>query len=147
MRVGVPIPRLELQHRCRFQHQILAVADRCKGHLQDFISIHDIQPLPAHDENHVLIQYESKLKGALIEVHVAIYHHLIKSKKRDVFNVELQKLIVLSPPATMLSSPFKHRHLDAGSCAEQRNKGKEHSLRLTLCWNSDDSEGGENEMV
>jgi hypothetical protein len=99
-----------------FNIRSFAVADRCKGHLQDFISIHDIQPLPAHDENHVLIQYESKLKGALIEVHMAIYRHLIKSKKHDVFNVELQKLIVLSPLATMLSSPFKRRRLDAGSC-------------------------------
>jgi hypothetical protein len=58
---------------------------------------------------------------------MAIYH-LIKSKKRDVFNVELQELIVLSPPATTLSSPFKRRRLNAGPCTEQRNKGKEHSL-------------------
>ncbi|OAX30739.1 hypothetical protein K503DRAFT_178495 [Rhizopogon vinicolor AM-OR11-026] len=63
------------------------VADRCKDHLQDLISTHEIRPLPAYDENHALIpplQYESKLKGALVEVHMSIYHHRFKSKKRDV---------------------------------------------------------------
>jgi hypothetical protein len=61
--------------------------DRCKGHLHELVSSHNIQPLPAYDENHNLIppsQYESKLKGAVVEVHMAICHHHIKSSKRDI---------------------------------------------------------------
>ncbi|KAJ8596161.1 hypothetical protein M405DRAFT_219443 [Rhizopogon salebrosus TDB-379] len=84
------------------------VANRCKGCLQDLISTHNIQPLPVYDNNHVLIpplQYESKLKGAFIEVHVAICHNRIKSKKHDVFNAVLRELIVLSPRAAMPNSP------------------------------------------
>ncbi|OJA15859.1 hypothetical protein AZE42_11443 [Rhizopogon vesiculosus] len=48
------------------------VFDRCKGHFYELVSSHNIQPVPAYDENHNLIppsQYESKLKGALVEVH------------------------------------------------------------------------------
>ncbi|OAX31960.1 hypothetical protein K503DRAFT_805633 [Rhizopogon vinicolor AM-OR11-026] len=105
------------------------VADRCKGHCQDLISTHEIRPLPAYDGNHALIpplQYESKLKGALVEVHtVAIYHHRFKSKTCDVFNMVLRELIVLSPPAAMPSGPFKCRRLNTGPSTEQRNKGKE----------------------
>jgi hypothetical protein len=61
-----------------------------------------------YDDNHVLIpplQYEFKLKGVFIEVHVAICHNRVKSKKRDVFNAVLRELIVLSPSAAMPNSP------------------------------------------
>ncbi|KAG2113261.1 hypothetical protein BD769DRAFT_1673797 [Suillus cothurnatus] len=54
------------------------VADRCKGHLQRLISTHIICPLPAYNLDHKLIlpsEYESKLKGALVEVHMAFCHH------------------------------------------------------------------------
>ncbi|KAG1801802.1 hypothetical protein EV424DRAFT_1545375 [Suillus variegatus] len=50
------------------------VANQCKGHLQDIVFSHNICPLPAYDESHVLIpplQYEAKLKGMLVEVHMA----------------------------------------------------------------------------
>ncbi|OJA07532.1 hypothetical protein AZE42_09421 [Rhizopogon vesiculosus] len=53
-----------------FSIETWPVADRCKGLLEDFVSSHDAQPLPACDEKHVLIppfQYESKLKGILVE--------------------------------------------------------------------------------
>ncbi|KAG0695959.1 hypothetical protein DFH29DRAFT_1004996 [Suillus ampliporus] len=103
------------------------VADRCKDHLHELISTHNIQPLPAYDENHNLIppiQYESKLKGVLVEVHMAICHHCIKSSKCDIFNAVLQELIVLAPPAAMPTSPFKCRCLHEGPSSEQQNKGK-----------------------
>ncbi|KAG1722861.1 hypothetical protein EDB19DRAFT_1916434 [Suillus lakei] len=103
------------------------VADRCKGHLQDIISEHNICPLPAYDENHVLIpplQYEVKLKGALVEVHMAFCHNYVKKSKHNIFNAVLQELIVLSPPAPMPSSPFKCCHLNDGPCTEQHNKWK-----------------------
>ncbi|KAG1809310.1 uncharacterized protein BJ212DRAFT_1484433 [Suillus subaureus] len=54
------------------------VADQCKGHLQGLISTNIICPLPAYDLDHTLIlpsQYESKLKGTLIEVHMAFCHY------------------------------------------------------------------------
>ncbi|KAG2138762.1 hypothetical protein BD769DRAFT_1384533 [Suillus cothurnatus] len=104
------------------------VAERCKGHLEDLISTHDIQPLPAYDENHNLIPphlYESKLKGALVEVHMAFCHHRIAKSKRDVFNAILRELIVLSPPSAMPTSPFKRRRLAAGPCTERQYKGKQ----------------------
>ncbi|KAG2153133.1 uncharacterized protein EDB93DRAFT_1102872 [Suillus bovinus] len=88
------------------------VSDRCKGHLHELVSSHNIQPLPTYDENHKLIppsQYESKLKGALVEVHMAICHHRIKSSRHDIFNAVLQEIIVLAPPAAMPTSPFKRR--------------------------------------
>jgi hypothetical protein len=65
-----------------FSIETWAVANRCKGPLEDLVSSHDIQPLPAYDEKHVLIppfQYESKLKGALVEVHITA----IASKGRN----------------------------------------------------------------
>ncbi|KAG2070008.1 hypothetical protein BDR04DRAFT_1118681 [Suillus decipiens] len=54
------------------------VSDHCKDHLQELTTSHDIKPLPAYDKNHKLIpptQYESKLNGTLVEVHMAIFHH------------------------------------------------------------------------
>jgi len=53
---------------------------------------------------------------------MAVYHHRFKSKKGDVFNMVLRELIVLSPPATMPSSPFKRRRLNAGPSAQQRKE-------------------------
>ncbi|KAG2045159.1 hypothetical protein BDR03DRAFT_976993 [Suillus americanus] len=103
------------------------VSDRCKGHLHELVSSHNIQPLPAYDENHKLIlpsQYESKLKGALVEVHMAICHHRIKSSKRDISNAVLQEIIDLAPPTAMPTSPFKHHRLNEGPSTKQRNKGK-----------------------
>lgn len=93
------------------------VADRCKGHLHGLVSTHIICPLPAYDLDHKLIvpsEYESKLKGALVEVHMAFGHHRIKSAKRDIFTAILRELTILSPPAAVPSSPFKRRRLDAG---------------------------------
>ncbi|KAG1883850.1 hypothetical protein F4604DRAFT_1920366 [Suillus subluteus] len=93
------------------------VADQCKSHLQGLVSTYIICPLPAYDLDHNLIlpsEYESKLKGALIEVHMAFCHHRVKSAKRDIFSAVLQELTVLSLPAAVPSSPFKRRHLNAG---------------------------------
>lgn len=93
------------------------MADRCKRHLQDLASTHKICPLPAYDGNHGLIpplEYESKLKGALVEVHMAFCHRRIKNAKRDVFNAILRQLTVLSPPVAMPINPFKRHRLDSG---------------------------------
>ncbi|KAG1837453.1 hypothetical protein DFJ58DRAFT_734345 [Suillus subalutaceus] len=89
-----------------------AVAERCKTYPADIISTHNVQPLPAYGENHIFIpplQYESKLKGAPVEVHMAFCHHRIIKSKRDVFKAILRELIVPSPPSTMPSSPFKFK--------------------------------------
>ncbi|KAG1820128.1 hypothetical protein EV424DRAFT_1539545 [Suillus variegatus] len=93
------------------------VADRCKRHLQDLASTHKICPLPAYDGNHGLIpplEYESKLKGALVEVHMAFCHRRIKNAKRDVFHAILRQLTVLSAPVAMPINPFKRHRLDSG---------------------------------
>ncbi|KAG1897283.1 uncharacterized protein F5891DRAFT_1192231 [Suillus fuscotomentosus] len=93
------------------------VADRCKGHLESLVSTHSICPLPAYDSDHNLIllsQYESKLKGALVEVHMAFCHHRVKSRKCDIFSTVLRELTILLPPAAMPSSPFKCHCLNAG---------------------------------
>ncbi|KAG2336696.1 hypothetical protein BDR05DRAFT_1005627 [Suillus weaverae] len=99
----------------------------CTGHLQDIISTHNICPLPAYDEDHILIpplQYEEKLKGALVEAHFAFCHHCMKNSKRDIFEAIVRELIVLSPPAAMPSSRFKRRSLSDGPCTEHHNWGK-----------------------
>ncbi|OJA14956.1 hypothetical protein AZE42_03695 [Rhizopogon vesiculosus] len=49
-----------------FSIETWPVADRCKGPLEDLVSLHDIQPLLAYDEKHIsipLFQYESELRG------------------------------------------------------------------------------------
>ena len=97
------------------------VCDCCKGHVHELVSCHNVQPLLAYDEDHNLIppsQYESKLKGALVEVHMAIYHRRIKSLKHDIFNAILRELVVLAPTAAgMPTSPFKR------CCLHQENTG------------------------
>ncbi|KAG2055899.1 hypothetical protein BDR06DRAFT_1043603 [Suillus hirtellus] len=92
--------------------------------MPDIVSSHNIRPLPAYDENHILIpplQYEAKLRGALVEVHMAFCH--TKKSKCDIFDAVLQELIVLLPPAPMPSSPFKRQRLNDGPYTEQYNKG------------------------
>ncbi|KAG1908162.1 uncharacterized protein F5891DRAFT_1179681 [Suillus fuscotomentosus] len=94
------------------------------SHLQDIVSSHNIRPLPAYDENHILIpplQYEAKLRGVLVEVHMAFCH--TKKSKCDIFDAVLRELIVLLPPVPMPSSPFKRRRLNDGPYTEQYNKG------------------------
>ncbi|KAG1890684.1 uncharacterized protein F5891DRAFT_986837 [Suillus fuscotomentosus] len=103
------------------------VADRCKGHLQDLRSTHNVCPLPAYDTDHSLIpplEYESKLKGALVEVHMAFFHHRVKNAKRDVFNAILRQLTVLSPPAAMPINPFKRHRLNTGPLNARNKKAK-----------------------
>jgi hypothetical protein len=85
--------------------------------LEDLTSTHNVCPLPAYDTDYGLIpplEYESKLKGALVEVHMVFCHHRIKNAKRDVFNAILRQLTVLSPPAAMPINPFKRHHLNTG---------------------------------
>jgi hypothetical protein len=108
-----------------FSIETWPVADRCKGSLEDLVSSHDIQPLPAYNEKHVLIPpfgYESKLKGALIEVHMVFYHHRIKRTKWNVFNAVLRELIVLRLLAAMPKSPIKRPRLNSGPSTEQQRK-------------------------
>ncbi|KAG1780095.1 hypothetical protein EV702DRAFT_1043443 [Suillus placidus] len=81
------------------------VADRCQGHLQDIISTHNICPLPAYDEDHILIpplQYEEKLKGALIEAHFAFCHHHMKNSKHDIFEAILCQAAALNVAASVM---------------------------------------------
>jgi hypothetical protein len=55
-----------------FSIETWSVADRCKCPLKDFVIF------CLYDGKHVLIPpflYESNLKGALVEVHMAFYHH------------------------------------------------------------------------
>ncbi|KIJ09101.1 hypothetical protein PAXINDRAFT_17803 [Paxillus involutus ATCC 200175] len=104
------------------------VADRCKAELQNLLSTHDIQPLPAYDKSHALIpphQYESKLKGALVEVYIAFYHHHIKKSRRRVFNASLRELLVVRPPSAMPASPFKRARLSDGPVTAVTGKGKQ----------------------
>ncbi|KAG2087595.1 hypothetical protein BD769DRAFT_1680709 [Suillus cothurnatus] len=107
------------------------VANRCRGRLEDLTSTHNVCPLPAYDTDHGLIpplEYESKLKGALVEVHMAFCHHRIKNAKRDVFNAILRQLTVLSPPAAMPINPFKRHRLDTGPLnLNTRNKKAKYS--------------------
>ncbi|KAG2748657.1 hypothetical protein P692DRAFT_20732882, partial [Suillus brevipes Sb2] len=69
-------------------------------------------------------QYESKLCGAVVEVHFAFFHHHIRKSKRHIFNAVLRELIVLRPPSNMPSSPLKRRNIGTGPASDKPSKGK-----------------------
>ncbi|OJA15876.1 hypothetical protein AZE42_12681 [Rhizopogon vesiculosus] len=94
-----------------FSIETWLVADQSKGPLEDLVSSHDIQPLSAYDEKHVLIppfQCESKLQGA----RRGAYGILPPSHQKD-------------ETGSMPKSPIKRPRLNLGPSAEQqRKKGK-----------------------
>jgi len=105
------------------------VADRCKAELTNLAETHIINPLPAYGIDRKLIppaQYETKLCGAVVEVHFAFFHHHIRRSKRHIFNAVLREMIniVLQPPSNMPSSPLKQRKLGAGPSSDMPFKGK-----------------------
>ncbi|KIK77994.1 hypothetical protein PAXRUDRAFT_834770 [Paxillus rubicundulus Ve08.2h10] len=105
-----------------FSMETWPVAKWCQSQLQGLLPTHDICPLPAYEEDGSLIQprqYESKLRGALVEVHMSFCYHHIKILKKHVFNAIPRQLIVLRPPAALPSNPFKRLRISAGN-----SKGK-----------------------
>jgi hypothetical protein len=111
------------------------VAERCKPQFEDLMQTHTINPLPAYDLDRKLIppaQYESKLCGAVVEVHFAFFHHHIRSSKRHIFNAVLRDMIVLRPPSNMPSSPLKRRKLGAGPASDMPFKGKKRAHKGTF---------------
>jgi hypothetical protein len=88
------------------------VSDRCQSALGEIVDTHVVNPIPAYDINHKLINpndYTTKLCGALVEVHFAIVHHQIKSTKKSIFNAVLREMIVLRPPIAIIRSPIKRK--------------------------------------
>ncbi|KAG0709754.1 hypothetical protein DFH29DRAFT_1064982 [Suillus ampliporus] len=81
---------------------------------------HDIRPLPAYDENHVLVpppQYKLEVIG----------YCRIKKSKRDFFNAVLQECIVMSCHVIARNhakQPLQTSPVNAGPSAERQNKGK-----------------------
>ncbi|KAG1781231.1 hypothetical protein EV702DRAFT_1276016 [Suillus placidus] len=103
------------------------VADRCKAELTNLAETHIINPLPAYRIDRKLIppaQYETKLCGAVVEVHFTFFHHHIRKSKCHIFNAVLCKMIMLRPPTNMSSSPLKRRKLGAGHSSDMPFKGK-----------------------
>ncbi|KAH7903004.1 hypothetical protein BJ138DRAFT_1120845 [Hygrophoropsis aurantiaca] len=97
------------------------VDDRCQSDLELLIPTHDIQPLPAWDTQNTLIppkDYGAKLRGATVEVHMALIHHHIKKDRRHVFSLVLREMIVRADPSPTPTSSFKRRRLDAGPVTE-----------------------------
>ncbi|KAH7924254.1 hypothetical protein BV22DRAFT_1165729 [Leucogyrophana mollusca] len=113
-----------------FEMSTWPVATNCKSVLNELATSHVIQPLPAWDVCHDLIpprDYQQKLMGATVEVHMALVHHFIKSKKSHVFTLYLREMIVRRKPANLPTSPFKRRRLGTGPASEKlvKSKGKE----------------------
>ncbi|KIJ09216.1 hypothetical protein PAXINDRAFT_17684 [Paxillus involutus ATCC 200175] len=105
-----------------FSMETWPVAERCQLQLQELLPTHDICPLPAYEEDRSPIpprQYESKLRGTLVEVHMSFCYHHIKKSKKHIFNAIPRQLIVLRPPAALPNSPFKRQRISAGN-----SKGK-----------------------
>ncbi|KAH7926342.1 hypothetical protein BV22DRAFT_1128233 [Leucogyrophana mollusca] len=113
-----------------FELSTWPVANRVKPELLRLLSSHVVEPLPVWESNGVLIppqDYETKLMGATVEVHMALVHHRIKSSRRHVFNLVIREMIVRRKPANMPASPLKRHRLDNGPASEliERGKGKE----------------------
>jgi hypothetical protein len=88
------------------------VSERCQSALEELEDSHVVNPIPAFDIDHKLIdpnEYTTKLCGALVEIHFAIVHHQIKSANKSIFNAILRELIVLRPPITNIRSPIKRK--------------------------------------
>ena len=93
------------------------VTEKTKEVLQQAARTHNVVPLPAFDEVHDPIapeDYERKLSGAVVEVHFALMHYLIKQEKKSVFTAVVRQIVVLRPPPAPPMNPFKRARLSDG---------------------------------
>jgi len=86
------------------------IQDRTRAALERAASTHYICPLPAFDEDHTLISpidYQKKLSGAIVQVHLALVHYFIKQEKKSVFTAVVREIVVLRSPPAAPVNPLK----------------------------------------
>ena len=97
---------------------------------------HAVCPLPAYDQNRILIElrwYARRLEGATVILQFKLHHFLIQNSKQDkkekptdTFSVRLVQLcVIIPPPATSPATPRKRKVLPSdnyfGSFTPRKN--------------------------
>ena len=93
------------------------VVGKTKEALDAIADTHTVVPLPAFDEDHEPIapeEYQRKLSGAVVEVHFALMHYLIKQEKKSVFTAVVRQIVVLRAPPAPPVNPLKRAWLSDG---------------------------------
>lgn len=83
------------------------------------------QVLPAYDEEDNLIapaNYQTKLRGAVVELTLAMSHQFFPSENKDNYYLDIRKLKVIKQPVGMPSSPTKRRITGDELSGERRKK-------------------------
>ncbi|TFY54237.1 hypothetical protein EVJ58_g8976 [Rhodofomes roseus] len=73
------------------------------------------QVLPAYDADNKLIdpaQYQSKLRGAVVKITVAMSHQFFVSAKKHNWYLDIRRIKVINEPLPMPKSPSKRRATD-----------------------------------
>ena len=111
------------------------VFGKTKEALDGIAETHNVVPLPAFDEDHEHIapeDYQRKLSGAVVEVHFALMHYLIKQEKKSVFTAIVRQIVVLRPPPAPPVNPLKRARLSDGPMLTGTRKIKKTSN--VRCW-------------
>ena len=98
------------------------VQDRTRAAFEWAATTHNVSPLPAFDEFHSPIaptDYQTKLCGVVVQVHLGLKHYLIKQEKKSVFTAVAREIVVLHPPVAAPVNPLKRRHLSDGPSTSQ----------------------------
>ena len=93
------------------------VSEKTKEALERVAQTHNVVPLPAYDEDRERIDpadYHRKLSGAVVEVHFALMHYLIKQEKKSIFSAVMRQIVVLRAPTAPPVNPLKRSHLSDG---------------------------------
>ena len=87
---------------------------------------HYSQVILAYNEDDNLIapaNYQAKLRGAVVELAVAMSHQYFPSENKDNYYLDIRKLKVVKPPVGMPSSPSKRR-ITVEELSTERKKKK-----------------------
>lgn len=113
----VPVERLTAIDFLEMLTAQWPVVGKTKEALDSVAETHNVIPLPAFDEDHEHIapeDYQRKLSGAVVEVHFALMHYLIKQEKKSVFTAVVRQIVVLRAPPAPPVNPLKRARLSDG---------------------------------